>query len=122
MAKPDKSPNARSNGMSDVRAHDVVEGGMSGRQSVESGETCRRGDGGRSQSLHSTEAAGAARSVDSKATPREGRQEGGDVKAGMKQAAAPEVSARTRQGAETHVRNWACGSFGLDGTYVVGAG
>ena len=79
---------------------------MSGRQSGVSGETCGRGDGGRSQSLHSTEAARAARSVESKATPREGRQEGGDVKAGMKQAPAPEVSARTKQGADTHVRNW----------------
>lgn len=79
---------------------------MSGRQSGENGETCCRGDGGRSQSLHSTDAAQAVRGTESKAEPREGRQEGGDVKAGTRQERAPEVSARTRQGAETHERNW----------------
>jgi len=45
-------------------------------------------------------------SAESKAEPREGRQEGGDVKAGTKQGQAPEVSARTKQGAETHERKW----------------
>ncbi len=44
------------------------------------GETCRRGDGGRSQSLHSTELAPAGRSAESKVVQREGRQEGGSEK------------------------------------------
>ena len=37
-----------------------------------SGETCRLGEGGRSQSLRSTDAAQAARSAESKVVPREG--------------------------------------------------
>ncbi len=45
-------------------------------------------------------------SAESKAAPREGRQEGGDVKAGTKQDEAPQVTARAKQGAETHERNW----------------
>ncbi len=44
--------------------------------------------------------------VESKAMLREGRQEGGDVKDGLKQAQAPAVSARAKQGAETHDRDW----------------
>lgn len=39
---------------SDAGAHHVVGGGTSGRCRETSGETCRRGDGGRSQSLRST--------------------------------------------------------------------
>ena len=46
-----------------------------------SGETCHRSEDGRSQSLHSTEAAQAVRSEESKAAPREGRQEGRSLKA-----------------------------------------
>lgn len=38
--------------------------------------------------------------------PREGRQEGGDVKDILKQAQAPAVSERAKQGAETQGRNW----------------
>ncbi len=79
---------------------------MSGSLYEISGETCHRGDDGRSQSLHSTEAAQAARSVESKAAPREGRQEGGSVKDRTKQAQAPGVPARATQGAETHDRDW----------------
>ena len=49
---------------------------MSGSLREESGETCRRGDVGSSQSLRSTEAVQAARGTESKTVPREGRQEG----------------------------------------------
>ena len=58
---------------------------MVGRHRAVSGETCTRGDAGRSQSLHSTVAAIAAKSVESKATPRKGRQEGGCVKSSNRQ-------------------------------------
>ena len=63
-----------------------------------SGETCRRGDDGRSQSLRSTDAAQAARSAESKAASREGRQEGGSVRAkrneSMNEGAAVPAKAR----------------------------
>ena len=55
------------------------------------GETCRCGEDGRSQSLHSTEAVKAARGAESKAASREGRQEGGSVIDGTKQTQAAEV-------------------------------
>jgi len=58
---------------------------MVGRHCAVSGETCTRGDACRSQSLHSTVAAAVAKSVESKATPREGRQEGGCVKSSNRQ-------------------------------------
>lgn len=54
---------------------------MLGSLREESGETCRRGDGGRSQSLRSTESAQAARGTESKAVPREGKPAGGSEKA-----------------------------------------
>ncbi len=76
------------------------------RQSVVSGETCPRGDEGRSQSLHSTEAVKAVRGAESKTALREGRQEGGSVKDGAQQIPAPGVSVRATQGAETHDRDW----------------
>lgn len=44
--------------------------------------------------------------VESKAMLREGRQEGGDVKDELKQAQAPAVSERAKQGAETQDRDW----------------
>src|ERR1700736_5838698 len=44
--------------------------------------------------------------VESKAMLREGRQEGGDVKDELKQAQAPTVSERAKQGAETQGRDW----------------
>ena len=50
---------------------------MFGRQGVLSGETCDWCDGHRSQRLHSTDAAQAARGAESKVVPREGSQEGG---------------------------------------------
>lgn len=81
---------------------------MVGRHCAVSGETCARGDAGRSQSLHSTEAAIAAKSVESKATPRKGRQEGGGVKSSNRQSISDvsPVSRRggTKQGTET--RSW----------------
>lgn len=71
-----------------------------------SGETCRHGDDGRSQSLRSTEAVKAERGAESKAVPREGRQEGGSVKDRTKQAQAAEVFERTIQVADTPDRDW----------------
>src|SRR5665647_707300 len=44
--------------------------------------------------------------VDSKAMLREGRQEGGDVKDGLKQTQSPGVPGRAMQGEETHDRDW----------------
>jgi hypothetical protein len=37
---------------------------------------------------------------------REGRQEGGSVKDGLKQTQTPEVPDRAKQGVEAHVRDW----------------
>jgi len=71
-----------------------------------SGETCRRGEDGRSQSLHSTEAAKAARGAESKAAPREGRQEGGSVNDGTKQTQAAEVPEMAIQAADPPDRDW----------------
>src|SRR5439155_22679726 len=47
---------------------------MAGRQDGVSGETCRPGEGGRGQSLRSTDAAGRGEGAGSKTAPREGRQ------------------------------------------------
>ncbi len=70
---------------------------MLGRLRETSGEICRRGEGGRSQSLRSTESVQAERSAESKAVPREGGQEGGSVIAERsermsKRAAVPEMA------------------------------
>jgi hypothetical protein len=77
---------------------------MVGRHCAVSGETCTRGDVGRSQSLHSTVAVISAKSVESKATPRKGRQEGGCVKSSNRQCISyvSPVSRRggTKQGTE----------------------
>ena len=66
------------------------------------GEQCR------SQSLHSTEAAKVVRGAESKAAPREGRQEGGSVSFTVKQSEskALPVSERTTQSAETRGLDW----------------
>ena len=50
----------------------------------------------------------AAKSAESKAVPRDGRQEGRGVSFIERQSEsqAPGVSARTTQGAETQVRDW----------------
>jgi RNA-directed DNA polymerase len=66
------------------------------------------GERRRSQSLHGTEAAKAARSAESKAAPRDGRQEGGGVSFTTKQSEsqAPAVPVRATQGAQTHGRDW----------------
>ena len=78
---------------------------MVGRHRAVNGETCPCGDTVRSQSLHSTVAAIAAKSVESKATPRKGRQEGGCVKSRNRQCTSyvSPVSRRggTKQGTET---------------------
>jgi len=79
---------------------------MVGRHCVVNGETCPGGDAGRSQSLHGTDAAMAVRSAESKAVPREGRQEGGCVKSSNRQCTSylSPVSATAKQGRET--RSW----------------
>ena len=76
---------------------------MVARHCAVNGQTCARGDAGRSQSLHSTVAATAAKSVGSKPTPREGRQEGGCVKSSNRQSISyvSPVPATAKQGAET---------------------
>ena len=82
---------------------------MPGSLCETSGETCLRGDAGRSQSLHSTETAQAVISAESKAAPREGRQEGGRVKDG-KSVSTNEVApvpAKAMQATSDGARNWA---------------
>ena len=66
------------------------------------------GERRRSQSLHGTEAAKAARGAESKAAPRDGRQEGGGVSDTTRQSEsqAPAVPERARQGAETQRTDW----------------
>lgn len=66
------------------------------------------GEAGRSQSLHSTEAAQAARSAESKTEPREGRQEGGCVEFKDRQSIskASAVPVTAKQGADTKQRDW----------------
>src|SRR5262252_9112797 len=84
----------------------VVGDGTTRRCSAGSGETCAgSGERRRSQSLRSTE---AARSAESKAAPREGRQEGGGVSSTTKQSEsqAPAVPERATQGAKTRGRDW----------------
>ena len=65
------------------------------------------GERRRSQSLHGTEAAKAARSAESKTAPRDGRQEGGGVSSAEKQSEsqAPAVPQGATQGAETPGRD-----------------
>jgi hypothetical protein len=81
---------------------------MSGRHGEISWETCPRGDGGRSQSLHSTKVAQAVKSVESKTTPREGRQEGRCMKSKKRQSASNVsiVPKQAKQGTETLQRDW----------------
>ena len=59
---------------------------MVGRHCAVNGETCAQGEAHRSQSLDSTVAVISAKSVESKATPRKGRQEGGCVKSSNRQS------------------------------------
>ena len=82
----------------------VVGDGMVGRHCAVNGETCAQGEAHRSQSLHSTVAAIiSAKSVESKATPRKGRQEGGCVKSSNRQCISyvSPVPATAIQGTET---------------------
>ena len=81
----------------------VVGDGMVGRHCVVNGETCAQGEAHRSQSLHSTVAVISAKSVESKATPRKGRQEGGCVKSSNRQSISyvSPVPATAKQGTET---------------------
>src|SRR5687767_13101174 len=92
-----------------IRQPNVVGDGTTGRCGAVSGETCAvGGERRRSQSLHGTAAAKAARGAESKAAPRDGRQEGGGVSFTMKQSEseAPAVPERATQGAETRGRDW----------------
>ena len=86
----------------------MVGGGTSGRCGEVSGETCSRGDAGRSQSLHSTVATMVAKSAESKTVLREGRQGGGCVKSVERQSVsqASGVPRGTTQGADTGQRDW----------------
>jgi RNA-directed DNA polymerase len=87
----------------------VVGDGTTRRCGAGSGETCAgSGEQRRSQSLHGTEAARAAIGAESKAAPRDGRQEGGGVSSTTKQSEsqAPAVSERATQGAEARGRDW----------------
>ena len=87
----------------------MVGDGTTRRCGAVSRETCAgSGERRRSQSLHGTEAAKAARSAESKAAPRDGRQEGGRVSSTTEQSEsqAPRVPERATQGAETHGRDW----------------
>ena len=77
---------------------------MAGRQDGVSGETCRSGEGGRGQSLCSTDAAGRGEGAGSKTAPREGRQEVGGARSGMTQQAASGVPDKATQGAEARRR------------------
>jgi len=91
-----------------IRQPDVVGDGTTRRYGEVSGETCAvGGERRRSQSLHGTEAVKAARSAESKAAPRDGRQEGGWVRvtAVQSEKQASIVPARARQDAETHGPN-----------------
>lgn len=84
----------------------VFGGGMFGRQSGVSGETCRvcaSPAGVRARVVPQRE---TAESSGSKTGPREGGQEGGDVKDGTKQTTAPTVSQGTTQGAEARDWSW----------------
>lgn len=95
-----------------TRQPHVVGDGTTGRCSEVSGETCAvGGERRRSQSLHGTEAVRAAGGAESKAAPRDGRQEGGGVSETTKQSEsqAPAVPVRATQGAETRGRDgsWA---------------
>lgn len=92
-----------------IRQPNVVGDGTTGRCGEVSGETCAvGGERRRSQSLHGTEAAKAARSAESKAAPRDGRQGGGGVSFTMKQGESqvPVVLGRATQGAEKRGRDW----------------
>src|SRR5688572_23659299 len=92
-----------------IRQPNVVGDGTTGRCGEVSGETCVvGGERRRSQSLHGTEAAKAARSAESKAAPRDGRQGGGSVNFTTEQgeSQAPAVPDRATQGAEPRGRDW----------------
>src|SRR4029450_14112479 len=94
------------------RQPNVVGDGTTGRCGEVSRETCAvGGERRRSQSLHSTEAAKVARGAESKAAPREGRQEGGRVSFTVKQSEsqAPAVPKSATQCAETRGRHWTWG-------------
>jgi hypothetical protein len=89
------------------RQPNVVGGGTTGRCGEVSREACAvGGERRRSQSLQSTEAAKAVGGAESKAVPRERRQEGGGVSFTIEQSEsrAPAVLERAKQGAETRNR------------------
>jgi len=87
----------------------VVGDGMVGRHCAVNGESCAQGEAHSSQSLHSTVAAIiAAKSVESKATPRKGRQEGGCVKSSNRQSISYVSPVYRRGGAKqgTEAGSW----------------
>src|SRR2546421_10379515 len=87
---------------------------MSGRQANGTERPAALARCDRSQSPHSTAAARAARSAESKAAPREGGQEGGSGKDGMRHERASGVSERATQGAEARDWTWVEASVWTD--------
>ena len=87
----------------------MVGGGTPGRCGEESGETRQRGDAQPGvRAFIVPKRPRAAESAESKAASREGRQEGGCVKAGEGQSGGkvPVVSERTTQATEARQRDW----------------
>ena len=76
---------------------------MAGRQDGVSGETCRLGEGGRGQSLRSTDAAGRGEGAGSKTAPREGRQGVGGAVSEARQE-SPGSADEATQGTEARRR------------------
>ena len=110
-----------------IRQPDVVGDGTTGRCGAVSGETCAvGGERRRSQSLHGTEAAKAARSAESKAAPRDGRQEGGYVSSAEKEAERKPSAASVRRdyAKRRHTRPGlvVSESLAVERTHVGGAG
>jgi hypothetical protein len=87
---------------------------MSGRQANGTERPAALARCDRSQSPHSTAAARAARSAESKAAPREGGQEGGSGKDGMRHERASAVPERATQGAEARDWSWVEASVWTD--------
>src|SRR5467141_566241 len=87
---------------------------MSGRQANGTERPAALARCDRSQSPHSTAAARAARSAESKAAPREGGQEGGCGKDRMRHERASGVPERATQGAEARDWSWVEASVWTD--------
>ncbi len=108
---------------SDIRVTLVVGGGTSGSEREISGETCRRGDAGRSQSLRSTAADEWREASIVEPTLREGGQEGGCRSSGVSDPKESIVPAGANSDSTELVSVWMwLGSFSLERMHVGGAG